>query len=94
MLKNVNGILKSGGKFFIEVRSIHDEIFGLGDQVGRNSFIHDGHFRRFIAKDELELNLIESGFKLLYSEENRGFAPFGNSDPLVIRIIASKIGGD
>lgn len=73
---------------------MNDELFGLGEQVARNSFIHDGHFRRFIVKEELELNLIESGFRLMYSEENRGFAPFKNSDPPIIRIIASKIGGD
>ena len=30
------------------------------------------------------------GFYIEYSEEKRGFAPFGESDPPIIRIIAYK----
>ena len=40
--------------------------------------------------EELENELIKKGFFIEYSEENRGFAPFENEDPLVIRIIARK----
>lgn len=90
VITNVHKVLKSGGKFFIEVRSVHDEIYGKGKKVGKNSFIYGGHFRRFIEKEELENELIKKGFFIEYSEENRGFAPFENEDPLVIRIIARK----
>lgn len=54
----------------------------------KNCFIHDGHFRRFIDKAELEENLLTKGFKIEYSEENTGFAPFGTQDPPVIRVVA------
>ena len=89
LLSNVKKSLKSGGKFFVEVRSINDELFGKGECVGKNSFVYDGHFRRFIDKNELEENLIKKNFKILYSEENVNFAPFGNENPPIVRIIAS-----
>ena len=78
------------GKFFIEVRSVHDELFGKGECVGKNSFVHDGHFRRFIDKAELEKNLLDAGFTIKYSAEEKNFAPFGKDNPLVIRITAAK----
>ena len=89
LLTNVKKSLHSGGKFFIEVRSVHDELFGKGECVGKNSFVYDGHFRRFVDKNELETNLIKKNFKILYSEENINFAPFGKENPPIIRIIVS-----
>lgn len=90
MIQNIYHSLKSGGKFFIEVRSIHDELCGKGKKVGRNSYIYSGHFRRFIVKEELEAQLINAGFFIEYSEENIGFSPLNDSNPPIIRIIASK----
>ena len=94
LLHNVKNSLKSGGKFFIEVRSVNDDLFGKGTPVifegkpVKNSFINNGHFRRFIDKAELEENLSAKGFKIEYSEENTGFAPLGTQDPPVIRVVA------
>lgn len=90
LIRNVYGALKENGKFFIEVRSINDDIYGLGEQISDNTFIFEGHFRRFIVKGELEDKLKEAGFHIIYSEEKRGFAPFGDSDPPIIRVIAQK----
>ncbi len=92
LIRNVYGTLKGGGQFFIEVRSINDDIYGLGEKISKNTYIYQGHFRRFIVKKELEDKLQKVGFSISYSEERRGFAPFGESDPPVIRIIASKQG--
>lgn len=91
VIENVYGVLKEGGKFFIEVRSINDELYGKGQKVGRNSYVYEGHFRRFIVKKELEQKLICAGFVIEYSEEQKDFAPFGNSNPPIIRIIGRKI---
>lgn len=88
--RNVYNGLKNEGKFFIEVRSINDELYGMGKEVGKNAFIYNGHYRRFIVKEELENKLRNIGFEIMYSAEQRGFAPFGNSNPFVIRIIAKK----
>ena len=90
VIANVFNVLKDGGQFFIEVRSVLDDIYGLGDKVGEDSFFYNGHYRRFVRKNMLEEKLKEIGFKIEYSEEKRGFAPFGDSDPIILRIIAKK----
>lgn len=90
LLENVYFNLKENGKFFIEVRSILDDIYGLGVKVGRNAFIYEKHYRRFIVKKELEKELMKIGFKIISSEEKKGFAPFGDKNPIIIRIIAEK----
>lgn len=90
LLHNVYGVLKKGGLFYIETRSVNDELYGLGKYAGRNAFKYNNHFRRFIVMDELKNKLIKTGFSIVYSEEKRGFAPFGNSNPPIIRIVARK----
>ena len=90
-LQNAWNTLKAGGMFFIEARSIKDDICGLGECVGRNSYIHDGHFRRFINREELLDKLRAVGFEIIYEEEGRGFAPYKNQDPILIRIVAKKV---
>lgn len=90
LLSNVYAALKEGGKFFIEARSIHDEIYGMGEKVGEDSYIYEDHFRRFLRQEKIEGKLLARGFRIEYSEEKRGFAPFGEMDPPIIRIIAKK----
>ena len=90
LIKNVYTSLKPGGFFFIEARSIHDDIFGKGEPAGRNAFIYDKHYRRFIISDELISDLLASGFKILYNKEARGFAKTSDNDPMIIRVITQK----
>lgn len=90
LLKQVHKGLRKNGLFLIEVRSIKDELFGRGEPAGRNAFIYDEHYRRFIIKEELEKKISVEGFKIVYSEEKQGFAVFGEFDPYIIRIIAKK----
>lgn len=90
LIKNVYKTLKEDGIFFIEVRSVLDDIYGKGEKVGRNAYIYDRHYRRFIVAHELEQALETEGFTILVLDEKRGFAPFGDSDPIVLRVIAKK----
>ena len=90
VIHNVFRVLKGGGMFFIEVRSVNDELYGRGKEVGKDTYIYDGHFRRFVRKEELEKKLKDAGFQIEYSEENVNFAPFEGTNPPVIRIIAIK----
>ncbi len=90
VIANVFNVLKEGGAFFIEVRSVNDDIYGKGDKVGEDSFFYQGHFRRFLRLDRLKEKLTKAGFSIEYAEEKRGFAPFGDDDPQVIRVIAIK----
>lgn len=91
LLKNLALALRLGGKLFIEARSIHDDIYGKGRCVGKNSFIYQEHFRRFIDIFELKEQLKNLGLKVLYSKEDTGFAPSETSNPILIRLIAEKI---
>lgn len=89
-IQNAYKALNSGGKIFIEVRCTKDELFGKGTLVAKNTYFYNGHNRRFIEKEELERELENSGFMVEYAEERTGFAPFGDTDPIVLRIIAVK----
>ena len=90
LLKTMFRALKPGGKFFIEVRSVNDPLYGKGKAVERNAFFYDNHYRRFIVRDELAHRLENCGFRVEYVKEQTGFAPYGNDDPPVIRIAAAK----
>ncbi len=89
-LRNAKDTLKAGGLFFIEARSVNDDIYGLGKCVEKNAYIHNDHFRRFIDKKELVAKLEEVGFRVISEQEGRGFAPYGNQDPVLVRIVAKK----
>lgn len=90
LFQNVFQSLRSGGRFFIEVRSVRDPLFGKGEGHGRNAWIYNSHYRRFIVLEELVEELFQIGFHVTYAEENTGFAPFEQTDPPVIRVIAVK----
>lgn len=90
VIKNVFRVLKSGGKFFIETRSIADEIYGKGEKVGEDSYYYNGHFCRFIRKERLTERLKDTGFEIEYENESRGFAPMAGENPFIIRIVANK----
>jgi len=81
--------LYAGGKFCIEVRSIHDDFCGEGEKVEKDAFITD-HYRRFIRLDEMVVELESIGFSIDYKIESTGLAKYKNEDPSVIRVIASK----
>lgn len=90
LLQTMFQALRPGGKFFIEVRSVHDPLYGKGQPVERNAFFYDNHYRRFIVLNELTKSLEQYGFRVEYAKEQTGFAPYGNDDPPVIRVVAIK----
>ena len=90
LFENVYKVLKDHGKFFIETRGIHDELYGKGKKIKEDTFFHDGHFRRFLRKEVLLEKLKKCGFQIEYEAEKRGFAILGEEDPMVIRVIALK----
>jgi len=90
LLNNLYRGLRTGGKLFIEVRGVNDPLFGRGKQVERNAYFYDNHYRRFIVLDELTDSLEKHGFRVEYAQERTGFAPYGNDDPPMIRVVAVK----
>ena len=55
-----------------------------------DAFFYDNHYRRFLVLDELTEALRQAGFRIEYAREQTGFAPYGNDDPPVIRVVAVK----
>lgn len=90
LLKRVYSALEDNGLFFIEVRSIKDDIFGLGEEIARNTYIYNEHCRRFIIMKELVNKLEDIGFNIVLSNEDKNYAIYKNQNPIVIRIIAKK----
>lgn len=90
LLNNLFRGLRPRGKLFIEVRGVNDPLFGRGRPLDRNAYFYDNHYRRFIVLDELVDSLERRGFRVEYAQERTGFAPYGNDDPPVIRIVAVK----
>lgn len=84
--------IKSGGKFFIEARGVKNELYKLGNPVlGQpDAYIYENHYRRFIHLNVLLGKLSRAGFEIIYSKEESGFAPFGDTDYVFIRVVASK----
>ena len=83
------GALKVGGKLCIEVRTIHDELYGVDRELGDNAFYSD-HYRRFIDPSEFKTYVDSSKWQPIFFNEARGYAPFGDEDPLILRVILEK----
>lgn len=82
--------LRPEGRLLVEARTVKDELYGQGEPSGRDAFIHDGHYRRFVRTEELTAELSEIGFDLDEVVEAAGLATFGTSDPVVVRTIARR----
>ena len=90
LINRVYNALKKEGLLLIEVRSIKDEIFGLGEKVARNTYVYNNHSRRFIVLDELVQKLKSIGFEISFVDENNNYAIYKDQNPIVIRVIARK----
>lgn len=82
--------LKPGGLLFIEARSVLGSLYGVGTPAGRDAFFHDGHYRRFLRREELTEELESLGFELQRVVESAGLAVHEDDDPVVIRVVARK----
>ncbi|WP_035779748.1 adenylyl-sulfate kinase [Butyrivibrio sp. MC2013] len=88
LLNNVCKALRFGGVFCVEARTIHDDIYGKGHEIAKNTYIYEGHFRRFIDCDEFYKKLVNLGFEIEYYKEMNGLSKTDNSDPMLLRCIA------
>lgn len=82
--------LRPGGVLLIEVRSVLGSLYGKGQPAGRDAFLHDGHYRRFVRSDELHGELGALGFDVVDAIESDGLAVYKDDDPVVIRVVARK----
>ena len=88
LLSRIKNILRPQGRFFIEARTLRDDLYGKGENVGSNAFIYDGHYRRFIEPEDLAAIMTRIGYKIISMREEQGFSKFGASDPVLMRLIA------
>lgn len=82
--------LVPGGRLLIEVRSVKGSLYGKGEPVERDAFLHDGHYRRFVRMAELTSELTKLGFNIESASEAAGLAVYRDDDPVVIRLVASS----
>jgi SAM-dependent methyltransferase len=81
--------LRPGGTLFVEVRSVKGSLYGKGEAVERDAFVHDGHYRRFLRLEELSAELTALGYSIDWTVESSGVAVYRDDDPVVIRLAAS-----
>ena len=81
--------LKNLDYLFIEVRTIHDDLFGKGRKISKHEYV-TSHYRRFINPIELKKE-IRKTFRILEYKVSKGLAVFKKENPKVLRIIAKKI---
>ena len=89
LFSNIVTALKPGGKLYIEARTIHDDLYGKGEQVSEHAFLYNDHYRRFVEKDEIARQISTYGLKVLHLEEARGFSKTDDSDPILMRLVAT-----
>jgi SAM-dependent methyltransferase len=84
--------LRPDGRLFAEVRSVRGSLYGQGQPAGRDAFMQDGHYRRFIRLGEFRDEIVEIGFRVDELVEARGLAVRGGDDPFLIRAFATRVG--
>lgn len=83
VLSQLSKVLKSGGLFFLEARSLKDE--KLTKTFGAD------HFRRYLNYEVTVDKIEQLNFKILESEESQGLSPYKHEDPFLIRVVAENI---
>lgn len=91
LLNNISVAIKPGGLLFIEARTVNDDLYGKGKLVGKNAYIYNDHYRRFVETEDLGAAIKQQGFEVLSIEENTGFSKTDQSDPVLLRLIARNI---
>lgn len=83
--------LKSDGKLLIEARGHKNEIYKLGEPVENqpHAYIYENHYRRFVELKTLNRKLMERGFNIELSTEEKGFAPYNGTNYTFIRVVAT-----
>lgn len=81
--------LAQDGLFFIECRSIKDDLYNVGKKVAEHAFVTT-HYRRFVDYIDLQNELSDLGFEIIYALESRNLAVYNEENPVVIRVIAKN----
>lgn len=89
ILQKVYNHLRQTGLFCIEVRTTKDPLFGVGKDLGDNTFFTD-HSRRFIDSNIFLKDALSLRFKLRYFTERNNLSIYKDDNPVLMRIILEK----
>lgn len=74
--------------FFIETRTINDDLYGVGKKIGIHQFCTD-HYRRFVDPEIIKKKLGKK-FEVIFFKESKNYAKFKKENPKVLRIVCKK----
>ena len=83
-------LLKPGGLFLLEARTVLDPLCGIGENKGGNVWFTD-HYRRFVVADEIAEKFVKKGFEVQYKIEQNNLSVYKDDNPVVLRLIVSKL---
>ena len=89
IIPKVYNHLDDGGLFCIEVRTTKDPLYGVGKDMGDNTYFTD-HSRRFIDSNIFLRDALNIGFKLRYFVEKDNLSVYKDDNPVLMRIILEK----
>lgn len=75
---------------FLEFRTNIDELYGKGNKISSNEYIHNEHYRRFINPLFIRDRIKKLGFNIRYEETSDKFAIHNQFKPSVCRMILEK----
>lgn len=88
LLQSIKNNFSKSDRFFVEIRTTNDSLYGKGKMLSHNEFVTD-HYRRFVNSNQLLKEFIDLGFKTIYFIERNNLAAFKDEDPIVARYILS-----
>lgn len=85
LFENLEKFSSTSWIFMLEARTIYDELYGVGKNIGPHEFQTD-HYRRFIDPAAF-LEQLGAKFAIKYFEVSNGFARFADQDPVLMRAV-------
>jgi len=85
--------LTDDGKLCIETRGQKNELYKKGEPVSGevDAYNYEGHYRRFVEFEAFKEEITKTGLHILVAQEQKGFAPFKDTDYHFIRVIAEPL---
>ncbi len=85
--------LASDGRLCIETRGQKNELYRRGEPVSGeiDAYNYEGHYRRFVEFEDFKEEVTNTGLHILEAKEQKGFAPFKDTDYHFIRVIAEPL---
>ena len=74
----------------IECRSSNDTLSNGKNENYANTSYAKGHYRRYVQLKDLKQKLVSLGFEILHASESDLYAPYKDTSPMCLRLIAKN----